>query len=52
MVTDPTDIDPYDCEDCVVVSGICAYHQGWADGWDCAATVAARYAFPVAEGDG
>jgi hypothetical protein len=39
MVTDPTTIDPLDCPDCVEAGDICAYHQGWADGWDCAAAV-------------
>jgi hypothetical protein len=50
VVTDPIEIDPYDCADCLAVSAICPYHQGWADGWDCAAGVASRYAFPVADG--
>jgi hypothetical protein len=51
MVTDPTGIDPYDCPDCVAVLAICPYHQGWADGWDCASAMVGQYVTAGAEAD-
>ena len=33
------DQDPQECADCTVDGQPCRYHQGWADGWDDAASV-------------
>jgi|tagenome__1003787_1003787.scaffolds.fasta_scaffold16190416_2 hypothetical protein len=38
----PGEADPYECLDCLTERDACAFHAGFADGWDaCMAAVAA-----------
>lgn len=39
IISPATDIDPQDCPDCLDAGDICRWHQGWAAGWDQAASV-------------
>jgi hypothetical protein len=43
MLCDPSEIDPFDCQECVALATICPYHRGWADGWDQAAQLVGEY---------
>jgi hypothetical protein len=43
MLTEPFEIDPQDCPDCLTGADICRYHAGWADGWTAAADVVAAH---------
>jgi hypothetical protein len=39
MLSDPTNIDPQDCPDCLAATDICRFHLGWMAGWDQASEI-------------
>lgn len=36
-------VDPLDCVDCVALGDACAFHRGFAEGWDACAEFIARH---------
>jgi hypothetical protein len=40
--SDLAEVDPQDCEACVAAGDLCAFHTGFAEGWDACAGLVAR----------